>query len=70
MVMAVKPVKDTSELRITDIYTRKQVEAERQRRGHGTATRTAMALIIERLAQLDHERRYPPRDEQTSTVQG
>lgn len=40
-------------IRITDPYVIKQVVAEQERTGEATATKTAMRLINERLAQLE-----------------
>ncbi len=48
-----------SDIRITDPHIIKVVEAERARRGHGTATRTAGQMISERAAQLEVQDAHP-----------
>jgi hypothetical protein len=46
-------VKEVKDIRITDPYVRRRVEAARRRAGESTSTKTAARLILERLAQVE-----------------
>ncbi len=54
------------DIRITDSYLRRLVAQEQQYRGDATATQTAGRLVLERLTELEYERRRQGAQQQST----
>jgi hypothetical protein len=63
----VEQSKSVSDIRITDPYLVRQISAEQEKQGDATATKTAGRLILERLRELELERKVMAPSEHASS---